>query len=113
MLADEGTDLGSLSRDGAIAAWQDLLEDGRGILMCAEQDAAGDGDSANDVYRSTHLTLQEYFAAKQCVVNARASASMVTYFEQVFGLDPSPWLREVMLIVAEMLTPDEFKLLAD
>ena len=78
--------------------WQDLLQDGRGILMCVEQDA--DGDSMNDVYRSTHLTLQEYFAAKQCVANARRSDDMLAYFEQVFGLDPSPWLREVHLMVA-------------
>ena len=116
MLQDEATDLAGLSRDAAIAAWQDLLQDGRGIIMCVEQDPDGDGESMNDVYRSTHLTLQEYFAARQCVTNARRSGDpndMLAYFEQVFGLDPSPWLREVMLMVAEMLTPDEFKLLAD
>ena len=37
LLEDEGTDLGELSVDDACAAWEDLLVDGRGILMCVEQ----------------------------------------------------------------------------
>ena len=111
LLEDEATDLGSISRDDAVAAWEDLLRDGRGIIMCVEQDV--DGDSMNDTWRSTHLTLQEYFAAKQCVTNARASGDLLQNLETVFGVDPSPWLREILLMVAEMLTQDEFKLLAD
>ena len=37
LLEDEGTDLGELSVDDACAAWEELLMDGRGILMCVEQ----------------------------------------------------------------------------
>ena len=64
----------------------------------------GDGDPDSDVYRSTHLTLQEYFAARQCYANARASGdllqSLVKGEDAVFGLHPSPWLREVLLMVS-------------
>ena len=76
----------------------------------------GDGDPDNDVYRSTHLTLQEYFAARQCYANARASGdllqSLVKGEDAVFGLHPSPWLREVLLMVSELLQPEEFEQLA-
>ena len=37
LLEDEGTDLGELSVDDACAAWEELIVDGRGILMCVEQ----------------------------------------------------------------------------
>eukprot|EP01043_Picozoa_sp_COSAG02_P048071 COSAG02_NODE_4682_length_5102_cov_11.871277_1_plen_1610_part_10 len=113
MLQNEDTDLGALGCDAAVEAWEDLLRDGRGILMCVEQDPDGDGDSMSDTWRSTHLTLQEYFAAKQCVINARASGDLLQNLKTVFGADPSPWLREVLLMVAEMLTQDEFKQLVD
>eukprot|EP01045_Picozoa_sp_COSAG04_P007421 COSAG04_NODE_388_length_15249_cov_7.616502_4_plen_3423_part_00 len=99
--------------DAASAAWADLVQDGRGILMCVEQDPDGDGDSNSDVLRSTHLTLQEYFAAYQCVNNARESGDVLESLKDVFGLVPSPWLREVLLMVTEMLRPEEFQLLAD
>ena len=37
LLEDEGTDLGELSVDDACAAWEELIMDGRGILMCVER----------------------------------------------------------------------------
>eukprot|EP01043_Picozoa_sp_COSAG02_P017314 COSAG02_NODE_783_length_17238_cov_173.774199_2_plen_1914_part_00 len=113
MLENDDTDLADLPRDAAMDAWKDLLQDGRGIIMCVQQDPS---DSMNDTWRSTHLTLQEFFAAKQCVVNARASGSsddLIQHFDTVFGLSPSPWLREVLLMVAEMLLPEEFQMLAE
>eukprot|EP01043_Picozoa_sp_COSAG02_P061179 COSAG02_NODE_8165_length_2683_cov_1.051471_2_plen_875_part_01 len=116
MLQD--ADLGDRLED-ASAAWSDLVHDGRGILMCVEQNPrrlADKFDRENDIFRSTHLTFQEYFAARQCVINARESgepSQLLKSFQIVFGLAPSPWLREVLLMVTEMLTPEEFKLLAE
>jgi hypothetical protein len=116
LLEDERTDLGSLSVDDACDVWEDLLEDGRGILMCVQQNPDGDGDPDKDVFRSTHLTFQEYFAARQCCANARASGdllrSLVDGEQAVFGMHPSPWLREVLLMTSELLTAEEFEQLA-
>ena len=76
-------------------AWQDLLEDNRGILMCVKKDPSGDTES--DTYRCTHLTFQEYFAAEQCVQDARASGDVAGHYSQTFGNNPQ-WLREVALM---------------
>eukprot|EP01043_Picozoa_sp_COSAG02_P122759 COSAG02_NODE_59692_length_273_cov_1.005747_1_plen_45_part_10 len=43
--------------------------------MCTEVDPEGDGNPEKDWYRSTHLTFQEFFGAKQCVAEARAAAA--------------------------------------
>ena len=39
---------------------------------------------------------------------AMASESIEDYFEATFTARPNPWLREVLLMTTEMLSPEQF-----
>ena len=52
----------------------DSYADGGGIVC--------DGDVEKDIYRSTHLTFQEFFGSSQCVKDAAAAESIENYFEE-------------------------------
>jgi hypothetical protein len=106
------SDWGDVTTSDVQDAWTDLQNDSRGLIMCVEVDPERDGDPEQDIYRSTHLTFQEFLAAKQCVQGARAAANISDYFDETFGSSPNPWLREVLLMVTELLSPEEFEQVA-
>jgi hypothetical protein len=107
------SDWSTVSVDHVQAAWIELQNEPRGLFMCTEVDPDGDGDPEKDWYRSTHLTFQEFFGAKQCVTEARAADSILAYFEKTFTATPNPWLREVLLMTTELLLADEFEQVAN
>jgi hypothetical protein len=107
--ADESEWSETNTLEGVLSAWQNMQDDNRGILMCVKKDPGG--RDQHDTCRCTHLTFQEYFAAEQCVQDARASGDVSGYYTQTFGNTPQ-WLREVALMYTEMLTPDEFQAVA-
>eukprot|EP01043_Picozoa_sp_COSAG02_P039872 COSAG02_NODE_3181_length_7215_cov_30.624930_2_plen_1762_part_00 len=105
-------DWDTVSAEQVLDAWTDLQTKPRGLFLCTEVDPDGDGDAEKDWHRSTHLTFQEFFGAKQCVTEARAADSVADYFEETFTASPNPWLREVLLMATEMLSADEFEQVA-
>eukprot|EP01046_Picozoa_sp_COSAG06_P035393 COSAG06_NODE_3800_length_4892_cov_4.694763_2_plen_1138_part_01 len=107
------SDWGAVPAEHVADAWSELQNEPRGLFMCTEIDPDGDGDPEKDYYRSTHLTFQEFFAAKQCVTEARAADSVAAYFEETFTTTPNAWLREVLLMATELLSADEFEQVAN
>jgi hypothetical protein len=92
------------------------LPSGEEAEAAAEEAAAApepEPEPEKDWYRSTHLTFQEFFGAKQCVIEARAADSVAAYFEKTFTTTPNAWLREVLLMATELLSSDEFEQVAN
>jgi ribosomal protein L19E len=106
------SDWGTVSVEQVQDAWTELQNEPRGLFMCTEVDPDGDGDAEKDWHRSTHLTFQEFFGAKRCVIEARAADSIAGYFKETFTASPNPWLREVLLMTTELLSADEFEQVA-